>query len=135
MADGIEFDFSELRKLSADLGELAVETPNNVRKAVEVTARNVKDSWRDEAKKSDRSGSMKRYPQAISYDVKKSDGEIEAEIGPELGKGQGSFGAIEETGLKYRGVGIAPRGNARRALKANIEDFERGINKAAGDLS
>lgn len=127
----IRFDFGGLNELVADLGELPRKTISNTRKAVEVSARKMKDDWRDNAKKSNRRGHAKRYPSAINYDLElDSDGSISAEIGPVLG-GQGSLGFLEES---PGGVASAPQGNARRALRSNLKDFEQGILKAAGEL-
>ena len=132
MADsgGINFDFSELNKLAADLGSASVELIPNVRKAVEFTARNIKDDWRDNAKKANR-GHAKRYPTAIDYDMQLDrDGVIGAEIGPKLG-GQGSFGFLEDA---PGGIRSAPQRSVEKALRANLSDFEKGLLKATEGL-
>lgn len=132
MPDGINFDFTDLLKLEADLGLITEATTiHKVRQAVEVTARNVKNDWRDNAKASNPEHA-KGYPYAIDYDLDlKKDGEISAEIGPKIG-GQGSLGFLEEA---PGGVRAAPQGNARRAVAKNIADFEEGILLATeGDL-
>lgn len=127
MADSIGFDFSGLQHLVADLGAVEPETIKRTRQAVEVTARHVKDDWRDEAKRANRR-SARGYPSAIDYDMDlDTDGQIGAEIGPKLG-GQGSLGALEESSGEWRS---APQHNARKALRSNVADFERGILKAA----
>lgn len=131
MADGISFDFSALNTLAAELGAAATKVVPNVRKAVEVTAHNIKEDWRDNAKRAN-PGHAKNYPAAIDYDLELGvDGAIGAEIGPTPGKGQGSLGILEEA---KGGVRSAPQGNARKALKSNIADFERGILKATEGL-
>lgn len=127
---GIDFDFSELNTLAADIGAAKVELIPNVRKAVEVTARNIKDDWRDNAKKANR-GHAKRYPSAIDYDMQlDADGVIGAEIGPKLG-GQGSLGFLEDA---PGGIRSAPQRNVDKALRANMSDFEKGLLKATGGL-
>jgi hypothetical protein len=132
MADSIGADFSGLRNLAADLGALADSAIPNVAKALRVTAQNVKEDWRDDAKRIDR-GHAKAYPSSIDYDIKtEKAGEISAEIGPNLAKNQGSLGFLEEAPGR---VANAPQGNARRALAKNVEDFERGILKAVGGVS
>jgi hypothetical protein len=125
-------DFSALRNLTADLGKLADEAIPNVAKALEVTARHVKSDWRDNAKRVDRN-KAKAYPYSIDYDMHlETDGQISAEIGPNLEKNQGSLGILEEA---RGGVKTHPQQNARRALAKNVEDFERGILKAVGSIT
>jgi len=125
---GIEFDFSEVDSLAADLGVVPRETIRNARKAVEVTARHVKDDWRQGA---DRSG-LHEYAYSVDYDMKLDvDGQIGAEVGPNLGKRQGSFGFVEEGGVDVKS---APQNAGRDAAKANEADFERGILLAVADL-
>jgi hypothetical protein len=123
---GVDFDFSGVMELTADMGAAAARVIPNVRKTVEVSARNIKEDWRAEAKKANR-GHAKEYPSAINYDMElDTDGSIGAEIGPVLGA-QGSLGILEEA---PGGVASAPQGNARRALRNNLADFEKGILKA-----
>lgn len=130
MSDGIEFDFSELNKLAADIGNVPASVIPNVRKAVEVTARNIKDDWRDAAKRAN-PGHARRYPSTIDYDMQLDfDGAIGAVIGPKLG-GQGSLGFLEEAG---GGVRAAPQRNVDKALRNNLADFEKGILKATEGL-
>ncbi|MET0888387.1 MAG: hypothetical protein ABWX92_18275 [Mycetocola sp.] len=119
-----DFDFSELMSLAADLGEVPRETIPNVRKAVEVSARNVKDDWKKGAKRS----GLKRYAASIDYDMQlDTDGSIGADIGPNLGRTGGSFGFVEDA---PGGVLSAPQ-HAGRAAAKNVEaDFIDGILKA-----
>jgi hypothetical protein len=131
MGDNIGADFSGLRNLAADLGALEAKTIPNVRKALEVTARHVKDDWRKNAQSID-DRAARRYPYSVDYDMKFEDGEISAEIGPNLSKSQGPLGFLEEAPGR---VANAPQGNARRALAKNVEDFERGILKATGGVT
>ena len=125
--DGFSFDFSELNTLAADLGAAPVKVIPFARKAVEVTARNVKDAWRKEAKRK----GLKRYSTAIDYDMKlKTDGMIGAEIGPNLGKAQGTFGFVEDA---PGGVKSSPQHAGRNAAKSNEADFEKGLLQAGED--
>lgn len=123
----IDFDFSELNKLSADLGDVPNKIVPLVRKAVEVTARNVKDDWRAGAAKA--SGSHARlFPISIDYDLGlETDGEISAEIGPNLGRVQGSLGILEDA---PGGVRSKPQHAGRKAAKKNEQDFINGLAKA-----
>lgn len=122
------FDFSEMDKLAADLADAPAEVIPRVRKAVEVTARGIKDSWRDAAKSKVDRGHAKRYPSSIDYDMLlDTDGVIGAEIGPSLTKAQGALGFLEDA---PGGVRSTPQRNREKSLADNIEDFERGLLKA-----
>lgn len=125
---GIDFDFDELMKLTADLGSVEREVIPNVRKAVEVTARHVKDDWRKGAKRS----GLSAYASSVGYDMKlDTDGSIGAEIGPELSKRQGVFGFVEDA---PGGVRSAPQHAGRKAAKGNEADFAKGLREAIGDI-
>lgn len=121
----IEFDFTELTAFDATLGDVPRQTHENIAKAVEVTARGIKDDWRNVSR--GLSGRHARgYPFAVSYDIEKVGDGVLAEIGPEQ-EGQGKFGFLEE-GVASQGT--SPQHAARLALKANQDDFIRGILKA-----
>jgi hypothetical protein len=124
----IDFDFSELNQLSADLGEAPVKMIPLVRKAVEITARNIKDDWQEGAAKA--SGQHARlFPKSIDYDMGlDADGAITAEIGPNLGRVQGSLGILEDA---PGGVMSRPQNAGRKAAKKNEQDFMDGLAKAA----
>ena len=125
---GIDFDFSGLNTLTADLGTVPAKVIPKARQALEVSARNIKDDWRAEAKQANGRGHAKRYPGSIDYDlILDKDGSIGAEIGPNLAKVQGSLGILEES---PGDVASAPQGNARKALRKNLADFEKGVLKA-----
>jgi hypothetical protein len=130
MSDGIQFDYSEFAKLAADIEAAPKTAAKNVQKAVEVTARNVKDAWKEKL-----SGATK-LPKAagsITYDVKGGAGiradVIEAEIGPDNSRGQGAVVGKTEFGSP----GLSPRGYGHGALQENEKDFERGLSIAIGD--
>lgn len=96
-----------------------------MRKAMEVTARNIKDQAQASARSIDNIHA-RRYPSTISYDFKPSLTHTEIEIGPTLG-GQGSLGGILEEG----GIHNAPQNNLTNALRSNLADFEKGMALAA----
>lgn len=127
MADGANFDFSDVLKLAADLGEVPDKAGPNIRKAVEVTARKVKDEWRKDVAGSSLAPGGDR---AISYDLKGGNAvrgsEISAEIGPEL-RGAGSLVGLLEYGVPDRN---GPRGYGAAALERNQEDFQKGLEIA-----
>lgn len=124
----MSMDFSELDKLAADLGEVKGKAGPLLRKAVEVTARNVKDA----AKASVKGGSSKwrALPSAIDYSLSGSGSnqfgsQLEAEVGYRLGGG-GSLGGIRELGSPS----AVPHNDLANALHANEGDFETGLQKA-----
>lgn len=123
------FDFTEVDALAVDLGEVPRAAHRNVRKAAEVTARNMKDDWRNLAQGA--SGRhAKAFPNAITYDVESVGDGVLAEIGPELGRNQGSLGFLEE--------GVAQQNTAGQnamplVVKANENDFIRGMLLAIAD--
>jgi hypothetical protein len=123
----VDYDFTDLLKLAADLGRVPSEVAPNVRKAVEVTARHVKDDWSRDAKRSGLAG----YAASVDYELKESRNGVEAEIGPNLGRNQGSFGFVEDAG---GGVRSAPQHAGRNAARKNEQDLIDGIEKAIGDF-
>jgi hypothetical protein len=119
----------DLYSLARDLGEIPKETGPFVRKAIEFTARRIKDQI-----KNDYSGArnLGGASQSISYDLHGSTGYrlggISAEIGPELG-GQGSVvGLVDEGAPRTPGRHRIPK-----ALADNAADFESGLDKAIDD--
>lgn len=119
----------DLNALARDLGEIPKATAPFVRKAVEVSARNIKDQIKNEY-----SGAraLPGASRSISYDLKGSTGArlggISAEIGPELG-GQGSIVGLVDEG--------APRTPGRKRIPKALADeasgFETGIERAIDD--
>ena len=126
MPDSMSFDFSDILKLSADLGEVAPDAVRNVRKAVEVTARHIKDDTRKDVAGSRLAPGGDR---TISYDMKGGNAvrgsEISAEIGPEL-RGAGSLVGL----LEYGTPTTTPRGFLAGALERNQGDFQKGLEIA-----
>lgn len=120
-------DFSELYELAADLTSAPHQANRLVMKALEVTARNIKDDWRQGAEVSAGEGFSEAYSRSIFYDVTAGNGVIEAEIGPELGRPGGSAGFLEDA---PGGVKSSPQHAGRNAVRANEEDFIRGIEIA-----
>lgn len=122
MTDG----FDEVLRLAADLTDAPEKANRNVKKAVEVTARHIKDDMQQQA---ERNG-LEKYSRSIDYDMRFPGGAIGAGIGPNLGKPQGTFGFVDEGGGDVRS---APQHAARDALKANEDEFERGLQIALLD--
>lgn len=127
----MDVDFSELDRLAADLGEVAHGSAKPLEKAVAVTARKVRNTWRDQAKGMPHAPA---FPFSISYDIKKFGGfgadVISAEIGPDKGRAQGALGNLIEFGSRNN----PPQGLGHGALQANEEDFVNGLEKARDDM-
>lgn len=117
-----EFDASDLSKLAADVGTATIWAEKYLRKALEVTARHVRDTARENATGL---AHAPAFPYSISYDV----GATGAEIGPDKSRAQGALGNL----LEYGSRNNAPLGIMHGALQANEEDFERGVTRAIDD--
>lgn len=122
----MDFDFSELDKLAADIGEAPRKAQKSIRKAVEVTARNVKNSWRGKVSGAKGLGGLSS---AVSYDIKTSSEGVDAEVGYDRGKKQGKLGAVSEFGTPR----TAPRQYGLSSLEENQEDFINGLGTAIED--
>lgn len=130
MSDGIEFDFSEVDRLAADLGKIDAVAAPFVRKAVEVTARKVKDSAR--AKVAAGSSQWSGLPNTIDYDIHGANlGGISAEVGYNKARGGGKLGNIREFGAPAKDTG--PHNDLANALEENQDDFQTGLGKALSD--
>lgn len=131
MADGFQIDTGELSKLAADIAKAPASAANNIRKAIEVTSRYVRDDWR---KALSGSTSVPRGEYSISYDIEGGRGiraeYIESQIGPDLDRSQGSIVGLVEEGTPT----LAPRGYGLAALERNQADLERGLQIAIGDV-
>lgn len=123
-------DFSELIELAADLRGAPSSANRNIKTAMEVTARGVRDDWREGATVG--SGYAKRYASSIFYDIRYPVGAIEAEIGPEVDRAGGSAGFLEDA---PGGVQSSPQHAGRDALEANEPDFVRGLEIAIFDAT
>lgn len=124
-----DMDFSDVSKFVADLGEVPKGAGEFVRKAVEVSARNVKDGWKS---KLNGSASLPGAARSIAYELKGGNAirgsEVYAEIAPRAG-GQGSLVFVPEFGS----LSTAPRGYGRAALEEEAAGFEKGIDQALAD--
>lgn len=133
MSDSIDFDFSELNSLAADLGKVADNAGPFIRSAVQFTATNVK---KDAAKAVGASAKgWKPAAAAIDYDIKAEAGEggsnLTAEVGYEKSKGAGPLGSLREFGAP--GKQLAPHNDLANALEANQGDFQKGLETALKD--
>lgn len=148
-------DFSELHELVADLEDAPVTLPKYLRKALEVTSRNVKDSAAAKIRK--RAKPWRHAAASIDYELEGWSGStsgMTAEVGYNESKGAGQLGNLLEFGApnakkhilvdragRKRAVKVrpeqpmplAPGGELQAALNENEDDFERGIDRAVAD--
>jgi len=126
----------DLNSLARDLGEIPKATAPFVRKAVEISARNIKDQIKSEYKGARQ---IPGAPGSISYDIKGSTGArlgaIEAEIGPEKGRYQGTLVGMVDVGTTdENGTPRTPgRKRVPKALADEAAGFSRGIDQAIDD--
>lgn len=115
----------DLRSLAADLTASGPAVRPFARKAIQVTARHMKDDWREGAARS----GLEAYAADITYETRETATALVAEIGPTVGDA-GSFGFVEDGGDR---VESSPQHAARNALERNEPDFERGVEAAVAD--
>lgn len=130
-----EFDFSELTELAADIESAPGKLPRYLRKAVEVTARNVKDGARERVSR--RKG-FSQAAGAINYDVEDvsnglTTGGVDAEIGYNKHWRAGRLGNLIEFGAPGSTNRLPPGGELQDALHEQRGDFETGIERAVDD--
>jgi hypothetical protein len=142
-----EIDNSDLAKLASDLGRTSDAAWKNMQTAIEVTARHVRDTARENATGM---AHAPAFPYSITYDVgvgyDQSIGQaamsvisggissarsstLRAEIGPDKDRPQGALGNL----IEYGSVHNPPQGIMHGALQANEADFEKGIDKSIDD--
>lgn len=132
MADGVSFDFSEINALAANLDAAPGKMGRNLIAAVEVTAHNVRDDWRESWQGSEH---VPAGAGSITYDLLSAASAIlgrsavSAEIGPEVGRPAGPLVGMLEYGTPNTGA----RGYGAEALHKNEQDFVDGVQKA-GDV-
>ena len=127
----INFDYSELNTLSADLGKVAGNTGPFINSAIQFTSNLIKDAAQKSVSGGDRR--WKALPSAIDYEVTVGangiGSVIESEIGYSKEKGAGKLGNIREFGTPK----LPPHSDLQTALTANEGDFVDGLAKALRD--
>lgn len=118
----------DLLSLARDLADAPRRAAPLVRKAVEVTARNIKRDWSENASRTGLTG----YAKSVDYDIIDSRDGVRAEIGPNPRKKQGVFGFVEDAPGDVRS---APQHAGRDALEANHDDFDAGLATALWDAA
>lgn len=119
-------DFSELRRFEQDLRGAGPEVARNAVKAIKYTSMEIKKDWAQGAEAS----GLGNYSRSIDFDVTFAPGRITSEIGPNLGRRQGSFGFVDEGGGRVKS---APQHAGRDSWEANEDDFYRGLEIAVYD--
>jgi len=113
----------------ASIVRASVRMLPRIEKAIEVTARYIKD----DARKTVRFHGRQLAPlvQTINYDMLLKVSSIGAEIGYDRDKAQGNLGHIIEFGqASYAKAPNAPQRNLANALAKNTDDFILGLRKA-----
>lgn len=129
MADR-NFDFSELDRLAADLGDVPAGTEENIEAAITISSRKVEGAWRGKLRGSE---TLPGLPNAVTFDVTRFTGFgvslFQSEIGFDKSIRQGPLGNISEFGS----INNPPRGFGHAALQENEADFQHGLEIAIGD--
>lgn len=118
---GFTIEASEVNQLAAALGEVASSAGLYVRDAMQTTAIDITNEWRDAA-----SGlaSLPAYGRSIGYDFAGFQGfgstVLRCDIGPDKNRRQGSFGAIVENGSPTS----APHKFGENILDAHSDQYE-----------
>lgn len=111
-------DASELRNFAAELGRVEPKVERQVNSVMSKGALNIKNTLREDLS---HSRHFKRIAPTISYDIEKSDGAIEAEIGPNK-----RYRAARLANIAYFGTS---RGGGKTA------DFDNGLRKELPNLT
>ena len=149
MPDSISFDFSELTKLAADLGEVPKTAGPFINSAIQKTSGFVKEAAQKSVSKGGKRWS--RAVGAIDYELKVEAGlggsSITSEIGYDKDKvlpqkpipagskrkpgpgTAGNIGSLREFGKP----GLTPHNDLLNALHENEKDFEFGLSEALKD--
>jgi len=127
MADGVEYDLTELDQLSASFGAVPDHVGPNINTAITGTSMGIKKAWQAPLKGS---RTLPMLPYAISFDIAVGHffgaSVIKSEIGFDKEKPQGALGNVSEYGTPT----ISGRGHGAAALHANEDDFQRGLEIA-----
>lgn len=118
----------DLASLARDLADAPRHAAPLVKKAVQVSATNIKNDWSEGAART----GLSNYAKSIDYDIIESEHGVRAEIGPNHRRRQGRFGFVEEANGD---VLSDPQHAGRDALEANIDDFDAGLATALWDAA
>lgn len=120
----VEFDLSDLSRLTAQLADVPTGSEKNFRSAAEVTSRRVKDAWNGKLYSE---GHAARTGRAITYDITVARDAVTADIGAVRGSGrQAGVVRLLENGSIHNGA----HGYGAAALHENEDDFQHGVQLA-----
>ena len=124
----MSFDASDLRALGREMGEVHRKAAPQLGSTVSKAALNIKNQMTREARGSTHFGQIAR---TINYDIERSAGSVEAEIGPnkDVG-GSASLAGIAYFGTSRPGGGTLP--DPVGALEAEAPRLEQSISDILG---
>lgn len=132
----MQIDTSELTQLAADLDAVTANAGPYINLAVQITARKVRDDAR-ETVRANRDVRFAHAASSIDYEMKNLDAfgvsVLDAEIGYNRDRPSGKLGNLIEYGAPGAPNMLAPSSDLQKALEANQEDFERGLDRALRD--
>ena len=131
MADSMDFDFSDLTKLAADLGEVPKTAGPFINSAIQRTSGNIKKAAQKTAGRGNKR--WKSLPSAIDYELTVEAGiggsSITSEVGYNKDLDPGKLGNVREYGTPR----VPPHNDLLNALHENEKDFEHGLSEALKD--
>lgn len=134
MPDGIDFDFSEVYSLAADLGKVPELADPLIESAVKFTSVRIK---RGAAQKVGRRRHFRKAAAAIDFDVKRFRGFgvsiIQSEIGYNRDKKIAPLGSLVEFGAPGSPNALTPGNELQTTLHEEEADFVKGLSKALED--
>lgn len=122
---GAGFVHEDVDRWVAKLDRVLSEAPKEVTQVVARGALNIKKDAQARARRIGRHA--RRYPYSIGYDLRQGLRGPVAEIGPEVGRGQGSLGSILENGSPTS----PPHPHMLPAGQAEAPRFERALEDLA----
>lgn len=125
----MKVEHRELDRWVVKLDEAVSKAPEEATKVVAKGAMNVKREGRRLARRA-AGRHARKYPYSIGYDLYQGLRGPTAEIGPEVGRGQGSLGGILENGSPTS----PPHPHMRPAGEREAPRFERAMNDLAARL-
>lgn len=131
MPDGIEFDFSELNRLAADLEHAAGDIEPFLKSALNVTSLKIK---RGAQAKVGRRRHFRQAARSITFDVSSRKVGLESEIGYEKGRGgPAHLGNLIEFGAPGSPNALTPGNELASTLREEEADFVKGVLRAVDD--
>lgn len=132
-------DAREIHQLAADLHQVPANLHQHLLPALEATAHDARDEWRDSLQE-ETGKRLRRAPLAVDYDVRAIGGHLqhllglargyEAEIGPSLDRPQGAMAGWFDEGSVD---GVPAIHSAARVLAAVADTFEGRLAAATED--